>query len=133
MSAEKVVFMLVDDEVHITEILKDGIEAFDLGEAIEFNSPTEALKFVQKNTHLRICMITDYKMPKMNGLELIQNSNQVHSKIKYIMLSGMLNEKITQQLDSEKIPYLPKPISISKVIQTIQTVLRGEELSLFTS
>ncbi|HPO05731.1 MAG TPA: response regulator [Candidatus Gracilibacteria bacterium] len=116
------IFVVVDDENDITDLIQSGIETFELGDSKTFNNPLQALAFIQENTQQDIIMITDICMPEMNGIELIKNSLIFHDRIKFIVVSGLINTKAEEVLKNESIPFFKKPITLKSLYQTAQAL-----------
>jgi CheY-like chemotaxis protein len=59
---------------------------------ISFNDPVEALNYFNKNISNCILVITDYGMPKMSGLDLIEKIREKdrNYKIKIILISATI-------------------------------------------
>ncbi|NQX68696.1 response regulator [Paenibacillus alba] len=80
--------LLVDDEEWVVQSLKHSINWEQFGFQIigEANSADEALEFIETNKpHL---VITDIKMPGMNGLELIKKVISKDSSVQFVVASG---------------------------------------------
>ena len=87
--------LIADDDVGILEILEERIKAYEL-----FQDPPEiscALNGEEALTYLNSkdyqLLITDYSMPIINGLELIERvrlGDSSHKEIPVILISGML-------------------------------------------
>jgi len=69
----------------------------------------EALLLIQKNNpHI---IITDIKMPKSNGLDMIRKIRQYDAKTKFIVLSAFTDTKyLLDAIDLGLVKYLTKPI-----------------------
>jgi len=99
---EKILY--IDDEII-------NLELFEINFKKEFEifvteSPSEGLLIVQNNAISVV--ITDYKMPEINGYELIKKIKEYNPNIVCIMLSGFLESAITK--DSELVfDYIMKP------------------------
>ena len=96
--------LYIDDEII-------NLELFEINFKNEFEiyvaeSPLEGLKIVQNNSISVV--ITDYKMPEINGNELIQKIKEFNPHIVCIMLSGFLESAIAK--NSELVfEYIMKP------------------------
>lgn len=66
-------------------------------------------------------LITDNKMPKLSGVELIHKLHSAHLELPVILASGIIPVN-TDQLHLAAI--LPKPFSPDQLTQTVQRVLR---------
>ena len=67
-------------------------------------------------------VITDWKMPKMNGLELTKIISYIDDKIKVMLMSAYELEK-DQLKEINKDDYMKKPFHISKLIEIVKLQL----------
>ena len=78
--------LIVDDEPDMISILRQTLYKPDVVFADAFNG-AEALKvFDEFKPDL---VVTDYQMPKMNGLDLAVELQSINSKIPVILLTGI--------------------------------------------
>ena len=83
---------------------------------ISFNNPVEALEYFNKNSNNCILVITDYKMPQMSGLDLIEKIREkdVNYNIKTILISATIKDNIINYnnrfLELKINKFLEKPI-----------------------
>ena len=77
--------LLVDDNRNGTPARRSALEeqGYEIGTAI---SGPEAIETFQESAFDLV--VTDYKMPKMNGIELIVQLRQLQADIPIVMLSG---------------------------------------------
>ena len=80
--------MLVDDKIAIVKGLKCLINWDALGYEViaQLTSAKEAVKFAENNEIDLI--VTDIKMPDMDGIEMIEEIAKFKTGIKYILLSA---------------------------------------------
>ncbi|MEW9502203.1 response regulator [Jeotgalibacillus marinus] len=120
--------LLVDDEPLIIEGMKALIPWEDYGLEIagEAYDGSHALQLLQENTF--DIMITDIKMPKMTGLELIFHCKELNKDTKYIVLSGFQEfEYIKKGLKLGIENYLLKPVNEEELINTIENVIEKKK------
>lgn len=120
--------LLVDDEPFIIQGLKQIIDWEEYGMEIcgAAASGLEALHTLE--TTPADILITDIRMPKMNGLELIRRLKIENAATRFIVLSGYddfeyLKESI--QLGIEN--YLLKPVNQEELLTTLVTTIRKIE------
>jgi CheY-like chemotaxis protein len=78
--------LLVDDEPDITLTFKIALHSTGLFEVYTFNEPLQALaNFKSGFYHL---VLTDIKMPKMNGCEFRQKIREIDNDIKICFLTA---------------------------------------------
>jgi two-component system alkaline phosphatase synthesis response regulator PhoP len=116
--------MVVDDEFHIVQVV--AIKLRNNGyEVITADNGSDAYKLACEDKPDII--ITDYQMPQLTGLELIEKlrSNPQTAAIPVIMLTARGFAIEDQQKEKLGISVcLSKPFSPREVFQTVEDVLR---------
>ncbi|WP_414838833.1 response regulator [Carnobacterium sp. TMP28] len=115
--------LLVDDEQYIRQSIIELVEwekkgFFILGEA---GNGEEALEVMEKN--VPDILITDIRMPVMDGIELSRQIREKHPSVKIVFLSG--HDDFDYAISGIKlniIEYLLKPISINDLEQMLEKV-----------
>jgi CheY-like chemotaxis protein len=88
-----------------------------------FSDPTVALNALEAAEQKPRLLISDYRMPGLNGLELIHRCKLIHPTLKVIAASAnILDEEI------EKYPFrpdriLPKPYSTEGLLSMVKALL----------
>jgi PAS domain S-box-containing protein len=119
-NAKHYTLLVVDDENEIrslnSEILSnEGFTVFS------FDNATEALSLLSEK-HIDM-IVTDVVMPQMGGVEFIEKAKTLVPKIKYLFVSGYLDEKDTTQVQKIK-PLLNKPYRGSELIAAIEALIQ---------
>ena len=117
--------MVVDDEpdiVGMMEILlkKHGYSVFG------FNDPFAALKHFELEAKKFQLIISDIRMPSMNGYELIRKVKNLKPEIKVILLSAfeISPQEFSKVLPSIKIDrFVSKPVSPKEFIGIVKTYM----------
>jgi len=118
MVSDRDAVLIIDDEPDLANLFTDALKAADLN-AIGFDNALTALKYISDN-HSTICLIvTDWKMPDMNGLELTKRVNEIDNEIG-IMLMSAYELQEDQLKEVNKDDYLRKPVHIGQLIETIK-------------
>ena len=115
--------MLVDDKAAIVEGLEYLIDWNELGYkvAAKVTSAQEALGAAKKNEYDLI--VTDIRMPGMDGLELIEHLMQFMPKAKYILLSAYSRfEYAKYAIDKRISGYILKPVNENELIALLKQV-----------
>lgn len=125
--------LVIDDERAIRNVLKDILtnEGFHVEEAADGEEGWK--KFQANNYDLVLC---DIKMPKMDGLEFLQQATAAKQDIPIIMISG--HGTIETAVDAVKkgaFDYISKPPDLNRLLVTIRnavdrTVLVAETKTL---
>ncbi len=118
---DKSKLLYVDDEQVNLQLFKFNFQKqFDI---ILVNSAVEALNAIQQND-IRV-IITDLKMPQMNGVELVNKIKEQYPEKCCIMLSAYhLQEALNMGLDENSISaYITKPWKRETILNAINKAL----------
>jgi len=85
----------------------------------------EGLEILKKNADTKV-VISDMKMPGMNGLEFIAKVKPLYPQIHFYILSGYdLTEDIQKSLSSGLIlKYFQKPFKMAEIDETIEEAMK---------
>jgi DNA-binding NtrC family response regulator len=120
--------LIVEDEPAIRRVLKNILteesESFQLFEA---SDGQEALATIQDyDFDLVIC---DIKMPKMDGVELLQAVKKIKSEIPFIMISGHGDlETAVDAMRKGAYDYVQKPPDLNRLLNTVRNALDKKQL-----
>ena len=115
--------LVVDDEIHIVHVV--AIKLRNNGyDVISAGNGASALKLVQEEKP--DIVVTDFQMPVMNGLELIENlrSDTSTENIPVILLTARgfaIDDEQKQKLQVSAI--LSKPFSPKELLRSIEDIL----------
>mgnify|MGYP003579499224 CR=1 FL=1 len=109
--------LLVDDEKDILTLYHECLETWGFP-TVSFDNPVDALNHVNTDNNISdySLIITDYRMPQMNGLDFIQHIRERYSvnddncQLKVILISAFVISEFTLK---EKVPHL----KIDKIIE----------------
>ena len=113
--------LYIDDEFINLELFY--INFSDKFEVFRAESGKEGLEILAKNKGIKV-VITDYKMPGMNGLEFIEKAKPVYPETKFSILTGYdIFEEIQQAIDKGYVEnYFSKPFDLEKLEKAITTM-----------
>ena len=120
--------LICDDEAQIREGLKMKVNWEEKGFTIaeEASNGQEALD--KLNDHNIDIVITDVRMPVMNGIEFAEKCRNFHPHVKVIVLSGYSDfEYAKSSLKAGVKDYLLKPIAPKELVETLEKVRRDIE------
>ena len=108
--------LIADDEIQIREGLTEGIDWKKLGidEVFSAENGLDALELCrEKKPEI---LITDVRMPGIDGLELSRRASQLYRPVRVIVLSGFSEFRYAQEaLKLGAVDYLLKPIDIDEL------------------
>lgn len=116
---------VIDDDEQVRETLKTLLEAAGHSVSETGNGRRGVELYRQYPADL---IITDIHMPEMNGIEIIQEIQQINSDAKVIVMSGggevlsMDKLYMTEALKSVKAEF-QKPLNVKKLLQTVDAIL----------
>ncbi|KAB8033299.1 response regulator [Fluviispira multicolorata] len=128
---DKTIFM-VDDEKDLLDSMAAVILLHLKINIVLFNSPLEALKKI-KSGDVPNLIISDIKMPKMDGLKFVSEIRQLNIRKPIIVMSAFANKsEAIQSLQLGVYGLLDKPLSYELLIHEITRALNLEEYALLT-
>lgn len=123
---KKARILIVDDEEHNLEILADFLEASPKPyQVIEAINGKEALEIMEAEESFDL-ILTDWNMPVMNGLELLQHLKQeeVYAQIPVIMQTANTEDaQLKQAFDAGAVDYIRKPVTHLELLSRVDSVL----------
>lgn len=114
MGLDRSSIVVVDDESDLVFMFKVTLEMNGYN-VIGFTNPVEALEYLKKKHDKCTLVITDYKMPEINGCELGTKIKEIDEKIKVIIITAY--ENIIE--DTFNFEVIKKPISTIKLLELV--------------
>ncbi len=119
--------MIVDDEKDILSILESGLEARG-GFAVDtFSSGEAALQaFASRVSDHYDLVLTDIRMPKMNGFDLYRSIREKNASIPIAFITAFeINEdEFSKVMPSIKVrDFIKKPIRIPDLVEKLNAIL----------
>ncbi len=119
--------MIVDDEKDLLFVYKRALELAGM-EISTFDNPDMAFKEFKENSEKYSLLLTDMRMPSMNGYELINKVKAIRPEIGTIIISAynITEDEITRNLNPNvKIDGLIcKPVALERLREIISKVLQ---------
>jgi DNA-binding NtrC family response regulator len=120
----KPLVVVVDDEVMVGDVVQAMLEHGGFG-SLYFQDPRQALAWFQDPDHKLDVMLTDFLMPHMTGLELIQQVKDLRPDLKTILYSGHVEERESDKYPKRPDRFLRKPFNAKTLIGVVRSVLEG--------
>ena len=120
--------LIIEDEEPIrrvlVRILTDEDSSFEIHEASDGKKGLELIK--NDSYDLVLC---DIKMPKVDGIELLQRTRKTNSTIPFIMLTGHGNiETAVESMKLGAYDFISKPPDLNRLINSVRNALEKKEL-----
>jgi DNA-binding response OmpR family regulator len=118
MVSQRDAIIIVDDEPDLANLFTDALKSAGLN-AIGFDNSKNALRYIE-NDHEAICLVvTDWKMPDLNGFELAKRVANIDREIGIMLMSAYeLGQEQLKEVNKDD--YLRKPIHMGNLIETIK-------------
>ena len=129
VTSQPILIYIVDDEGFMGETIRLTLKMNRFRPKV-FTNPKRALEALKCDSEKPMLLLTDFQMLPINGIELIQQSKQVIPSLKTILISGTVDESITQNYSVKPDSFLAKPFQISDLIAKVRSVLETSSESL---
>ena len=122
-------FLVVDDNLAFAENLAEIIIDAGVGEAEVADSGQRALELITKTCF--DAMVTDMRMPKMSGAELIHQARRLDPGLPVVVVTAFsADEQVANAAHEGVLSVLPKPAPIARVLDLIARARRGGVVAL---
>ena len=113
--------LIVDDEESVVEIIREILQ--DAGfKTIDFTHPEDALNTFLNEPDKIDLLISDFTMPKMNGLELIKKIKTIRNDLPCILMTGY-PEPLEEECRINRCEVLMKPFGKHDLLKIIGNLL----------
>lgn len=114
--------LIVDDETTITWLLKEGLAEL-ADDVISAGSGEQALQLFAATPF--DVLITDYKMPEMDGLTLAGHVKKLQPSVRMVLLTAYGSEWLSQCAGEVGIGHvLNKPVRLAEIRRLVTTLLQ---------
>jgi two-component system, cell cycle sensor histidine kinase and response regulator CckA len=113
------VVLIVDDDAAVRRVLRTNLERLGM-RVLEAINGMEAWTLFQETRGTITLVITDIRMPKMNGIELALKLVRVEPNLPVILLAGSPEDLRRGRC---RLPVIEKPVSWSAALEIIRVSL----------
>ncbi len=118
--------LVIDDEKSIRSSLKEILEFEDYEVELAENGEEGLQMLLKDEFDLVIC---DIKMPKLDGIELLNRIQKEENPTKFIMISGHGSvDTALEAVRNGAFDYIPKPPDLNKLLITVKNALENSNL-----
>lgn len=120
--------LIIEDEEPIrrvlVRILNEEDSKFEIHEASDGKKGLDSIS--KESFDLVLC---DIKMPKIDGMELLQRTRKQNPSVPFIMLTGHGNiETAVESMKLGAYDFIPKPPDLNRLITSVRNALEKKEL-----
>ncbi|MGE5821337.1 MAG: response regulator [Nitrososphaerota archaeon] len=127
MSNNKRIVSVVDDEIHIAKLFYEALlENIDGISVLSFVDPVMAFQHFTDNHESYALVISDLRMPSLNGLELLKVKT-LNPKVRTILMSAynFEEDELYQKYMKEAVinSTIEKPVTMNRLYQRVRNEL----------
>jgi DNA-binding NtrC family response regulator len=105
--------MIIDDEIDSTVLMRLSLQKYGFN-AYDFTDPFLALEHFRVNCKEYRLVISDIRMPGMNGFEFVRNIREIKPEVKVLLMTAfdISTNIVSEKLLSTKVNgFIQKPVS----------------------
>src|ERR671925_2298584 len=135
MSTNKSIVSVVDDDVYIAQLFHEALSENINGISVfSFTDPIMAFQHFTENRENYALVISDLRMPGLNGLELLKKVKDSNPKVRTILMSAYNFDEDTtyQQYMKEGVidTTIEKPVTIHRLRQRVREELENYQAKI---
>jgi len=124
----KLQILIVDDDVEVRNVIKNYLIHFGFNSFLEASDGAEAYRFILDMRQRIDLIISDWEMPKTDGLTLLKAVRSHHQRANtpFIMVTSQQSQermKITKAKQSSVNSYIVKPFRADVLREKVESVL----------
>ena len=130
MSNNNRIVVIVDDDLELTLLFRAALKDISRVKIFTFTDPVLALEHFQINEYAFVLVISDFKMPGLNGMEFLKKIKALNPFVRTILMTAFeVVDKIFRDYAKNKIidEFLQKPIGMHDLIKEVDTQLYSYE------
>ena len=130
MSLAQSKIYFIDDSQFMLKAFQEQLEQFGF-EVTTFNSAKECLTFLEESKELPDCILTDFEMPEMNGIQFckkIKESKRYKSVPALILTASDQKKHLLEAIQSGADDFINKNIDIEIIVYKIHALIRFGQL-----
>jgi DNA-binding NtrC family response regulator len=130
VSTNNRIVCIVDDDASTILFFYEALKRISGITIVTFTDPFLALEHFQEYDYAYVLVISDFKMPGLDGMELLKNIKDSNNFVRTILITAFkIDDKIFQEYTKMKIinGFLQKPIGLHDLIKEVNTQLECYE------
>jgi DNA-binding NtrC family response regulator len=131
MSANNRIVSIVDDDPGITMFFHEALRSIPGITVFSFTDPILALEHFQDKAYAYVVVISDFKMPGLNGMEFLKKIKDLNRFVRTILVTAYtIDDNLFREYTKKKIinRFLQKPIGLHDLIKEVNTQLDSYEV-----
>ena len=119
--------MVLDDDFDLATLVKQILQKDGFNNVFSFTDPLLALEHFRINHKDYSLIISDIRMPIMNGFQFVSEARKINPKVKILLMTAFeINDKeFAQALPNPKIDGLiRKPATSKQILSIVSSVIK---------
>lgn len=113
---------VIDDDPDIVLLFYEALRSMGGFTIFKFTDPKVALQHIKINRDAYVLIISDLRMPDINGLELIKSTKDLNRNIRTILMTAFdIDDRLFQEYMKSEIinGFLQKPVEIKELYSEV--------------
>ena len=131
MSVENRIVSIVDDDPGTTMFFQEALRTIAGITIFTFTDPIVALENFQVKGDAYVAVISDFKMPGLNGMEFLKKIRDSNRFVRTILMTAFtIEDNLFREYTKKKIinGFLQKPVALHDLLIEVNTQLESYEL-----
>lgn len=125
MSIDHLTVFVVDDSLQMRRLLQGMLTEIGINQVFLAKDGAEALRFLGSCDDMIDVVLCDWKMPKMNGIDLLRQIRSADPDMPFVMVTGQADESsVVAAKNLGVTSYLVKPFSSDQLVKRLRAVSR---------
>ncbi len=109
---------IIDDELDIVNLFRDALNNIKGVSIFTFTDATVAFEHFRFNNSAYVLVISDLRMPHINGLDLVYEVKKINPSVRTLLMTAFeVNDNLFQEYIKNKVinGFLQKPIKLGEL------------------
>ncbi|NQV55639.1 MAG: response regulator [Rhodospirillales bacterium] len=129
LDTSRIRILVVDDEPEVLRLVGSVLRGMGINDVKQAADGEEALSIVLAQSRRIDLIICDWSMPKLSGLDLLQEIRGNNLTIPFLMITGNADEEAVRSAKGYGVSaYIAKPFSIGDLERKVLRLLKREKV-----
>jgi DNA-binding NtrC family response regulator len=122
---------IIDDEIDIANLFRDSLNGIEDTLVCTFTDPLIALEHFMNNKHEYSLIMSDLKMPRISGIELIKKVKEANPLVRTVLMSAFeIDDPLFEDYKKAEIinGFLQKPVRLKELRSIVEKHLNFRRL-----
>jgi DNA-binding response OmpR family regulator len=119
--------LVLDDDFDLANLVKEILQKDNFKNVFAFTDPLLALEHFRMNQKDYSLIISDIRMPTMNGFEFVREARKINPKVKILLMTAFEidDKEFARLLPKPEIDGLiRKPASPKQILNTVSSIIK---------